>query len=369
MKVLHAAFAYKPSPGVVNQMLWESRAAASSGLDWSVFLYCSELPRVSVHERFIELSNVSVVKGGLGRAVSWLTFRLSFYWRLAELSKGTDLLMLRYSSYDPLQLLFILFSRTPVLLVHHTIEYDEIKGKGRRCSRLLAELDALLGKASLRLAAGVVGVTKEIAQYENGRVGFSKRAFVYPNGIVLDDQKIVDERSDTPELLFVASYFADWHGLDLVIDAFSRSTKNFKIHLVGILPPEVAETVKGDSRYLLHGTLSSAEITKLAGRCWVGLSSFALYRKGLQEACTLKVREYLAVGLPVYAGHRDVFPEFFEFYRAGPVDAEKILEFAFDCRKVPREAVSEAARKFIDKQDLLLQLYREFGGQGVERKD
>jgi len=366
MKVLHAAFAYKPSPGVVNQMLWESRAAGSSGLEWSVFLYCSELPNVSEHERFIELSKAAVAKRGVGRAVSWLIFRMRFYRRLRELSRGKDVLLLRYSSYDPLQLLFILFAKVPVVLVHHTIEYDEVRAKERSGAKLLAEFEALLGWVSLRLASGIVGVTREIAQYENGRVGFSKRSFVYPNGIVLDGKRLADERGDTPELLFVASYFADWHGLDLVIDAFSGSAHSFKLHLVGAVPPELEQVVKADPRYVLHGTLSSEDIAKLACRCWVGLSSFALYRKGLQEACTLKVREYLAVGLPVYAGHQDVFPESFEFYRNGRAEAGQILEFAFYCRKVSRESVAGAAREFIDKKDLLLRLYHELRERNFE---
>lgn len=357
--MLHAAFAYKPSPGVVNQMLWESRAAKDASLEWSVFLFCAELPKVAEHEGFVELSKASSFSRGWGKAVSWFSFRLSFYRRLSELAKDKDLLLLRYSSYDPLQFLFILFSPIPVLLVHHTIEYDEIRGKRRRGARFLAEMERMLGWASVRIASGIVGVTKEIAQYENRRVGFSKRAFVYPNGIVLDSRELPDERTDVPEFLFVASYFADWHGLDLVVDALSSSTSEFKVHLVGRLPSELEAALMSDPRYVLHGILTAAEIAKLAGRCWIGLSSFALHRKGLQEACTLKVREYLAVGLPVYAGHRDVFPDSFEFYRAGPADVDEILAFAYSSRGVDRRFVATAAAGYINKESLLVQLYSE----------
>ncbi len=44
---------------------------------------------------------------------------------------------------------------------------------------------------------------------------------VYPNGILYSDgdDALVDRRGDRPEIIFVASYFFDWHGLDALFDS------------------------------------------------------------------------------------------------------------------------------------------------------
>jgi hypothetical protein len=135
-----------------------------------------------------------------------------------------------------------------------------------------------------------------------------------------------------------------------------RSDEQFVLHLVGNLRPEDARRVEFDERIESHGRMAPHEIAFLARSCSVGLSSFALDRMGMSQACTLKVRDYLQGGLPVYAGHRDVFPEEFPFYRCGQPDIKKILDFA---RSVDANAsaIATAARPLIEKAILLSQFH------------
>jgi hypothetical protein len=46
-------------------------------------------------------------------------------------------------------------------------------------------------------------------------------------------------------------------------------------------------------------------LNELCSFCHIGLGSFALQRKALNDASTLKMREYGARGLPVVYGHLD----------------------------------------------------------------
>ena len=71
------------------------------------------------------------------------------------------------------------------------------------------------------------------------------------------------------------------------------------------------------------------------------------------------IREYLMLGLPVYAGYHDVFPPSFRYFRAGQVELSSIVEYAAEVREVARDAVSEAARPYIDKDVLLSRLSEE----------
>ena len=71
----------------------------------------------------------------------------------------------------------------------------------------------------------------------------------------------------------------------------------------------------------------------------------------MTEACTLKVREYLRAGLPVYAGHRDsALPEISNYFRQGPAQWRAILEYARAVRPVSRATIALAARPLIDKK-------------------
>ena len=79
----------------------------------------------------------------------------------------------------------------------------------------------------------------------------------------------------------------------------------------------------------------------------------------MREACTLKVREYLMLGIPVYAGYTDVFPESFRFYKKGEADIEAILNFAHSQRISSRIEICVASHPYINKEILLEKLYDE----------
>ena len=75
------------------------------------------------------------------------------------------------------------------------------------------------------------------------------------------------------------------------------------IHAVGVSKSMFADGCPENIR--LPGRLARAEYEPVAARCTVGFGTLALHRKGMEEACALKVREYLAMGLPVVLGNRD----------------------------------------------------------------
>jgi len=75
------------------------------------------------------------------------------------------------------------------------------------------------------------------------------------------------------------------------------------------------------------------------------------------EACPLKVRAYLAAGLPVYAGHPDIFPIAFPYYRQGKCDFKAITDFALENRAVEKADIALASKPYIDKKALVGSLY------------
>lgn len=348
MKFIHAAVSMNPSDGVVRQMREEGEAAAQLGLPWETLVSRGEEGRRT--------------SGFWSAALRYAVLRIRFYARLASLARQGHRIVLRYSPGDPFLFVASFFLRDYVT-VHHTLEEDELRGSEERFAGLQLTLERNMGRHVVARARGLVCVTPEVARHESRRspARRSRIIHIYPNGILYPEHALPDTdlRSDRPEILFVASYFYDWHGLDVLLDSMATSGDEAILHLVGTLPAFVRTRAANDQRMQLHGELAQSQMETLMARSWLGLSSFRLDRKGMTEACTLKVREYLRAGLPVYAGHSDsALPVEFPYYRSGPPDWHAIVKHAMALRWVGRDIVSSAARPFIDKKILLAALHR-----------
>lgn len=362
MKVLHAALMAQYEPGVIQQMQWEADAARSLGLEWDARLFVPKDAGYPVSSCVVPFEGMQLQdrSGISGRIRFWLAFRKAYYSWLEQQSKNYELLLLRQSMSDPFRASFIARQKQPVLSVHHTLEIPELKGRGGVTGHMRAFAETAFGARALGAASGVVGVTEEIRAYEISRLrGATKPSYVYPNGIMLaEDLSLPDrDRDGLVNIVFVASHFVPWHGLDLLLTDLKSCSRDFRLHLVGRIAAADMRLLEGDSRVVIHGLLRSEQIRSITETCDVGLASFALERKGMFEACTLKVREYLSCGVPVYAGHKDVFPEEFVFYRQGLPRFSNIVDFAEECRSYTRSEIVKAASPFIEKRALLTRLY------------
>lgn len=358
LRVSHTAALLSPPSGILAQMDWEQDAAIALGLDWQVRMYCPTNSRnttaVLHYDRAIDAKQLQSPSSKL---LAWIKLRRNYYHWLLPQQDRFDVFLLRYYVHDPFQLAFVRRCKKPVYFVHHTLEVPELALPGGVTGLVRANLEALLGRPTIAAAAGLIGVTQEIVNYELNRSDCpNKPAYVYPNGIIFKELQLEDRRSpDVPELLFVAN-FAPWHGLDLLLRNVAQSKAQFVLHLVGKIPDEQLVFTK-DPRIKVHGHLNQHQIQNLSARCWIGLSSFALYRKKMKQACPLKVREYLMLGLPVYGDHADVFPETVRFYKKGNGTLTSILNFARNTRKIEKVFIARESDPFINKITLLRSLY------------
>lgn len=353
LRVLHAAVSMNPSSGVVKQMEWEQQAANELEIPWTTLLHTP---------RPIE-SDVAYVWHDLPKSklFRYLTLRKKFYQWLEVNSKNYDLILLRFSVHDPWQNRLAQKIGYKLLTVHHTKEELELVGVGGGIGQIKRILELILGRGVLNCVLGILSVTQEICLYQKNRGKFIdiKPGFFYPNGINFTSADDCDLRGDgVPEIVFMASHFAPWHGLDLLISEAAKDKSEFKINLVGKVSAEDLNAINGDSRFIIHGHLNTTEIQQLTQKMWIGLSSFAMHRNGMKQACTLKVREYLQMGLPVYAGHQDTgLPDGFAFYKQGAPNLSDILAYAQQMRGVSRADVSAVSEPYISKASILTSLY------------
>ncbi len=350
LRVFHAAVSLNPSPGVVRQMQHELVAAKRLALAWEV-----ELIRPSDQ-------TTARTFPGVRRLFSYLVLRMQFGVRVWMASRSGQLVLIRFSAGDPIQFLFS-WVWGPYVTVHHTMEEHELGSARYREARLQLAIERLLGRSVVQRASAIVCMTNEIAQHERSRAQLPPQtpAFTYPNGILwpsVDAPVAADERSESVEIVFAAAFFYEWHGLDKLLHSTSNSNQSFTLHIIGATPHGSAAATAGDQRIVFHGLLDSAQVSQVMARAWVGLSSFALESKGMREACTLKVRDYLQAGVPVYAGHVDsALPDDFPFYLKGPADIDQIVSYARSLRHRSRQEVSAAAKPYIDKARLLAGLH------------
>ncbi len=359
LRVLHSAALLSPPSGILAQMDWEQDAANSLGLDWQVRMYCpidSRNNATVLH--YDNAIDAQQLQSPMGKLLAWIKLRRNYHHWLLQQQDHFDIFLLRYYVHDPFQLSFVKRCNKPVYFVHHTLEAPELALPGGFYGFVRANLETLLGRPAIAKAAGVIGVTQEIVDYELGRANSpNKPAYVYPNGIVFKKLKLEDRRSaDVPELLFVAN-FAPWHGLDLLLKNIEQSKEQFVLHLVGKIPDELL-TLTQDSRIKVHGHLNQQQIQNLSSQCWIGLSSFALFRNKMKQACPLKVREYLMLGLPVYGDYKDVFPSDAKYFKYDPSNIPEILKFSKDTRILSKQQVAKQASEWIDKSTLLSNLYK-----------
>ena len=154
----------------------------------------------------------------------------------------------------------------------------------------------------LRRVSGLVSVTEELVK-DLSYAGYQKPMRVISNGIDLSAfQPLNAPNNEIPRLVFIGTPGYSWHGVDKLVE-LARNFPDLKIDIVGY--DQLPEYQPLPSNLTLHGYLGSEDYRKVMANCDLAISTLALYRKGMEEACPLKTRECLAYGLPMVLPYVD----------------------------------------------------------------
>lgn len=158
----------------------------------------------------------------------------------------------------------------------------------------------------LRSAAGLVHVTSELSRSPSF-TGFGKPSIVVANGIDLAAVPPFPAPANaTPHLVFVGHPGSPWHGVEHVLE-LARSFPTWQFDLVG---PSADDVSSAPPNVIAHGVRPNEAYREVLADADVAIGSLGLYRDRLEEASPLKVREYLARGIPTIIGYRDTdFPD------------------------------------------------------------
>ena len=321
-----------PASGPFKKIAAQTRVWADEGVDVGLFVITQD-EHVDAWERLPGAVQVQSRRKGL--QLAWQKERL-----LKQVTGWqADVIYHRWTLAYPG--LVRAARRMPVVVEVNSddvAEYDllqPLKGRVNRATRGLV----------LSHVAGLAFVTHELSQAASF-AGFDRPHVVIANGITLSDvPNPPAPANERPRLLFIGARGCPWHGTDKVVQ-LARQQPGWDFDLVG---PAASDMGNVPPNVTPHGMLDAVTYARLVAAADVGIGSLALHRNSLNEASPLKVREYLAAGLPVIAGYVDSdFPDGADFLLTLPNDehnvrdaVEQIARFVsrWRGRRVPRDQV------------------------------
>ncbi|MCI6377681.1 MAG: glycosyltransferase [Clostridiales bacterium] len=163
------------------------------------------------------------------------------------------------------------------------------------------------------------------------------------NGVDVDGLPMHAPRGERDIGLLALASMSNWQGYDRLIEALARyhGKETVTVHMVGgegdgsLAQWKRLVREKGlEDRVLFYGELHGGALDGVAAQCDVGVGGLGLYRKKQYVSMTLKLREYMARGLPfVYAVEDPSIPKEPRFCLKlanddTPLDLEPIVAFA-----------------------------------------
>lgn len=326
--------------GVCKKILSQVRAWRASGVEVKVFAYSVSwrawegFPAhlIEVVDRGGPLNRLQRVNRLVRSILEWkpdlVYMRLGFY-------------------YPPLE---YLMQKIPTVLEINTNDIAEAR-------LYLSPVKYLYYRVTRRrffkYAAGLVCVTGELADL---CASFGLPIIVIPNGINLRDYaELPPPENTSPVLFFIghawektkaplksASYW--YHGIEKIFK-IARFFPEWHFFIVGhSLSGPIPRNVQ------VFGHLSQTHYESLIRHADVAIGSLGLHVQSMSEACPLKVREYLAYGLPVIIGYHDAdFPNGAPFVLQLPntpdnveknIDQIKEFVYKWKGRRVPRSEIA-----------------------------
>ncbi|MDX2283440.1 MAG: glycosyltransferase [Bacteroidia bacterium] len=226
------------------------------------------------------------------------------------------------------------------------------------------------GPNILRHARMGLAVTNEIGAYEQARCRpHPYRVFTVSNGIAVDripvKPPVAFDGSDL-RLLFMRGSQSDstWHGVERLLHGLAAYRGPCRVHLYLLgsrFPREqaLAESLGIQDQVTFTGHLEGEALTRMIDQSHLGIGSLGMHRIQLAEGAVLKVKEYMARGLPAVLAYQDVdvsyTPEFQPYVLhlppdESPVSIEALIGFA---QRVfadgdPAPAIRALAHQYLD---------------------
>lgn len=208
-----------------------------------------------------------------------------------------DVIYYRFGIWFPGQL--FRFERIPVVIELNSIDLDEYP----YYDKLTQLINRTMRNRLLNRADGFCSVTEEI---DKSVALTCVPSLVIGNGIEMSPNRAtkIITKNQRAQLIFVGSSDSEWHGADKIVD-LAKTLHDYDFHIVGPIMSSKFYDKDITNNVYFHGFLEADELSLLYKTIDIAIGTLALHRKKMEEASPLKVREYVAHGLPVVVGYLD----------------------------------------------------------------
>ena len=190
---------------------------------------------------------------------------------------------------------------------------------------------------------GLIFVTEEIAERRHFKIG--KKIKIISNGIEMQLYTVLPPpKNQYPNLVFIGTEGQLWHGTDK-IKALAQMFPNWLFHIIGNSSQQ--GMIRKDN-IVYYPFLSKHDYQQIMAIADVAIGTLALHRIDMNQACPLKVREYLAYGLPVIIGYEDMDLKGFD----GVLQIANTPNNIYDYKEQIDEFVNQWMGKRINPQQL-----------------
>jgi hypothetical protein len=155
-----------------------------------------------------------------------------------------------------------------------------------------------------RCAAGFVGVTQEILDHQGAGIPVIP-SIAIPNSTNLTEKSPVPfeaSMEDLPRVVYMIGSDNPWHGVDDFLEFAQQTLGQLEFDMVAGYEFSGASLPNNVS---WHCSLDKEEFQHVFKQSSCALGTVGLHTKNMEEACPLKVRDYLSSGLPVILPYLD----------------------------------------------------------------
>jgi hypothetical protein len=257
-----------------------------------------------------------------------------------------DLIYFRYAYHSPG--LPPLFRDFPTIA---EINSDDLREYGLTLSPAKRWYHRCTRQRVLRRVRGFIPVTHELAERF---ADFPIPSVVIGNAADFNDLNPLPSASPTERtrVVLIGNTGTPWHGLDR-LGELARLLPGMDFVVIGCTAADYTDcdpTRQPPDNLQLLGMLPRQDYLPLLSQATAAFGTLGLYRKQMDEACPLKVREYLTLGLPVIGAYRDTdIPADADYFLRLPNDAESLAPWRdriaafiehWRGRRVPRSAIA-----------------------------
>jgi len=262
-----------------------------------------------------------------------------------------EVVYIRHPISDPIYIIFLhklrqLASSTVVLSEIPTYPYERIRrdnanARGRVLRRGGLEVDHFCQKFLKHYIDRIVSI-----DYSDDIFGI--KTISIQNGIDVDAFTLCgnSESLTSPLRLIGVANLIDYHGYDRIITAIQRQLNlndmkhDIEFHLVSPPTPILSrlknevEKANLNDFVVFHGQKTGKDLDDIFDKCHIGVGALAWHRFNITQASNLKLREYMARGIPyIYSGKDQGIPSNYPYAlqvpsSETPINLKGVWEFA-----------------------------------------